>query len=415
MMRPRPGRCWVLVAGLLAIRASAGAEMAATVSPPRSAVSLVAYGNADIALVRELHHLSLPAGETELVLSWPGAAVDASSVQLLCPPGVKAAAAAEPRGKRDEVRWVVQAEAGTYDLQVAYFTSGIEWKPYYRLSLNEGTGRLTLEALVDLRNRSGQEFENVDLRLVIGEVRLVANLAEAAWQALPAHKDEKKGIPPAASAGLSEQYAYALGTLRRLALEDTYRLPLTPGIDTDADVVYRFHPAKYGADVHRIIVFENSPDLGFGSAPLAAATAQVREVATNGLMPRASVAVPYTSTGEDCEIDLGASTDVKAERRVVEARRANIEFDRFGKVEGYDDHETVEVELSNWSMRPVTVEYTDTVPGVWDVASDEPYTEEGANEVVFVLQMEPQTTRELHYRLIKRQGRRVRLGPQRPK
>lgn len=414
-MRSERFWCWVVVSGLLAPQGPAAAEIATTVAPPRTAVSLVAYGNADIAVVRELRHVSLPAGQTELVLSWPGTAVDASSAQLLLPDGVKAAAATQPPRKRDEVRWDLEAEAGAYELQVAYFTSGIEWKPYYRLSLNEGTGVLTLEGLADVRNRSGQQFENVELRLVVGELRLVANLAEAAWKALPEHKDEKKGLPAAAGAGLSERYVYHMGTLPRLALEDAYTLPFLPEVDVESDVLYRFHPAKHGAEVHRLVLFENSPDLGLGNLPLARADAHVREIATNGLVPRGNVIVPYTPIGEECEIDLGPSKDVTAERRVVGQRRANIEFDRFGKVQGYDDHETVEVELNNWSMRPVTIEYTDTVPGVWDVASDEPYTEEGMNEVVFVLQMEPQTTRELHYRLIKRQGKRVRLGPRRPK
>jgi hypothetical protein len=415
MMRAIPFWCWLALLALLVIQQATTAELAATVSPPRAAVSLVAYGNADLTVVRELRRVSLPEGETEVVLAWPGAAVDASSVRLLTPEGLKIAVAAKPPRKNDEIRWMLEAEAGTYDLQVAYFSSGIEWKPYYRLLLNEGTGAVSLEGLVDLRNRSGQAFDNAEVCLVVGELRLVANLAEAAWKALPAYKEEKKGPPPAASAGLSERYVYDLGTLPHLAQEDTYTVPFMPRVELQTGVLYRFHPAKYDQEVHRLLVFRNSPDLGLGDVPLAGAEAQVREVATNGPVPRGTVAVPYTPVGEECEIDLGPSTDVKAERRVVELRRANIEFDRFGKVEGYDDHETVEVEISNWSMRPVTVEYTDTVPGVWDVASDEPFAEEGMNEVIFVLEMEPQTTQKLHYRLVKRQGKRVRLGPTRPK
>jgi hypothetical protein len=414
MMLERPWP-WLVVCSLSLLSGRAGGEMAATVSPPRAAVSLVAYGNADIAVVREVRRVSLPEGETELLLAWPGAAVDPSSVALSAPEGVRVAAFSQPPRKRDQVGWLLRAPAGQYDVEVTYFISGIEWKPYYSLSLNEGTATLALEGLVTLRNRSGQEFENVDLRLVVGELKLVANLAEAAWKALPEYKEEKKAPPPAASAGLSERYAYDVGLLPRLTLEDTRTLPFLPKVEIKADIVYRFHEAKYGADVHKFLVFENSPQYGLGQVPLARAEAQTLTVCAGGLMPRRKVTVPYTPINEECEVDLGADPDIHAQRRVVEKRRTDFEFDRFGKVEGYDERETVEVEVSNRSMQQVTVEYTDTVPGVWDVASDEPYTEEGMNEVAFVLDMGPQTTRHLHYRLIERQGRRVRLGPKRPK
>jgi hypothetical protein len=125
--------------------------------------------------------------------------------------------------------------------------------------------------------------------------------------------------------------------------------------------------------------------------------------------------VPYTPVGEECEIDLGPTPDVVAERRVMRQQRTDFEFDRFGQVEGYDDREWIEVEVSNFSPHPVTLEYTDSIPGVWDVAADVPYVEEGLNEVTFELELAPQARETLSYRLIKRQGNRVRLGPVRPK
>jgi hypothetical protein len=171
----------------------------------------------------------------------------------------------------------------------------------------------------------------------------------------------------------------------------------------------------YGAGVREFLVFKNAADIGLGQAPLPRAEAYVAEVTAEGLTPRGRVTLPYTPVGEECEIDLGVRDDVVAERRVVARKRTNFEFDRFGAVEGYDDHEEIELEVSNWSIRRVLFEYTDTVPGVWDVASDEAFAEENMNEVVFKLTLDPQSTRTVKYRVVERQGRRVRLGPVRPK
>jgi len=159
----------------------------------------------------------------------------------------------------------------------------------------------------------------------------------------------------------------------------------------------------------------NTDAQGLGSAPLLGAEARISTVSASGLLPQGKVRVPYTPVGEECEVDLGISDEVTAERRVMRRELTNIEFDRFSKVEGRDERESVELEVNNWSLRPITFEYTDTVPGVWDVVTTERHIEEGMNELVFEAELQPQETRTLAYKLIKRHGRRVRLGPVRPK
>ncbi|MBM3471657.1 MAG: DUF4139 domain-containing protein [Armatimonadetes bacterium] len=399
------------------LASGARAEVSVALSPPRAAVSLVVYGNADITLVREVRTVLLPAGTADVSVEWPAAAVDGSSLSLRAPEGVTVSAPAQPPGKREAMRWRLTAQTpGPRDLEITYLTSGIDWKPYYRLTLDEAGGAVELEGLVELRNRSGQEFEGPEVRLVVGELRLIENLADAAWKTLPAYRDQRKNPPSAAGSGLSERYVYDIGSPPRLTLEDTYTASFLAKIRlTEAQILYRLHPAKYGDGVHRVVVFGNTPEAGLGEIPVAGADAQVMAVTPNGTLPQPSAKVPYTPIGEECEIDLGATPDVAAERRVMKQQRTNFEFDRFDQVEGYDEREWVEVELQNYGTHPVTVEYTDTVPGVWDVAADVPYVEEGMNEVTFRVDLAPQGKETLSYRLIKRQGRRVRLGPVRPK
>ncbi|MBM3501744.1 MAG: DUF4139 domain-containing protein, partial [Armatimonadetes bacterium] len=415
MQRPRP--ClFALAAGMLAIGAAGSADVALTVSPPRAAVSLVVYGNADLTLVREVRSVMLSAGETEIAVEWPGAAIDGSSLVLRAPEDVTVSLPAQAPERREALRWRLQAAtAGPRDLEVTYLTSGIDWKPLYRLTLDEVTGAAQLEGLVTLRNRSGQEFENPDIRLVVGELRLIENLAEAAWKTLPAYRDQRKDPPSAAGSGLSERYVYDLGALLRLALEDTYTATFLPQVTlANARIVHCLHPGKYGNEVHRLVLCENVAEGGLGDLPLAAADAQVLTRGARGPRPQPSAKVPYTPVGEECAIDLGPCPDIAVERRVERRSRSDFEFDRFGQIEGYDEREWVEVEVRNFSERPVEFEYTDSVPGVWDVAAEVPYLEEGMNDVTFRLELAPRSEETLAYRLIKRQGKRVRLGPVRP-
>ncbi|HJN14169.1 MAG TPA: hypothetical protein QGH10_01700, partial [Armatimonadota bacterium] len=343
------------IVALAVLCSGAFANITVTLSPPRADVSLLVYGNTDLTVARETRPVALPAGESALTVAWPGAAIDATSIRIVGPEGVTVSDATQPPGKRDQLSWTVTAaQAGPADLEITYFTSGIEWKPLYRLVVNEGTGEALLEGSITLKNRSGQTFENARVQLVVGELKLVENLAEAAWKALPANKDVKKDAPPASSSGLSERYLCDLGTLASIPQNDSVVIPFIAATTVPARPEYRLHDAKHKGGVHRILIFENTGDFGLGDQPLAAADARVAEVGAEGLIPRGVVRVPYTPVGEECEIDLGVSTDVVAKRRVMRKLRTNIEFDRFRKVEGYDQRESVTVEINNWSIQPVT-------------------------------------------------------------
>ncbi|MGQ9732700.1 MAG: DUF4139 domain-containing protein, partial [Candidatus Zipacnadales bacterium] len=399
----------IVIWGLSSVLAHA--EISVTLCPPRHNVSLVIYGNADLTLVREFRQLFLGAEPTEVALEWPGAAVDLSSVRLHVPEGVTVHHARQPRGTGDQLCWLLKAETpGIHELEITYFTSGIEWNPQYRLTINEGTGAVEIEGVVTLRNRSGQEFQDAEISLLVGEVRLLENLAEASWKQLPAYKDEKKGPPSTAGSGLSETYVYSLGRLPELPLADTITVPFLQRTSIrGAELVCRAHQAKYADGVHQLLIFANNAVSGLGSVPLTRAPAQVYRVGAKGLLPHRSVVVPYTPANEECEIDLGPNPDIVVQRRVINRQKTNFEFGRFEEVEGFDEREWIEVELTNHSLHPVTIEYTDTVPGVWEIIAEKAVLEEGFNEATFRVELAPQTTETLAYRLIKRQGKRVSL------
>ena len=395
----------------------AHAEVTVSLAPPRAAVTLVVYGNADVTLVREVRAVLLGEGSTAVEVAWPEAAIDGSSVSLRAPEDVTVTAPRQLPGRGQALSWVLSAPTpGPRDLEITYLTSGIDWKPFYRLTLDAETGAAELEGLVTVRNRSGQAFEQVAVRLVVGELRLIENLAEAAWRTLPAYRDQPKDPPSAAGSGLSERYVYDLGLLPQLALDDTYTAAFLPATSLgSARIVHRLDPARFADGVHKVALFGNAAEAGLGSLPLAAADAQVALRDGGATLPQPNAHVPYTPVGEECEIDLGPCPEVVSERRVARRQRTDFEFDRFGQVEGFDDREWIEVELRNSTDHPVTIEYTDNVPGVWDVAAEVPFVEEGTNEVTFRLEMAPRSEETLSYRLVKRQGKRVRLGPVRPK
>ena len=387
-------------------------QVSLTASPPRAATHLTLYANQDLALVREARHLYLPAGTTEVAFSWQRTAVDSTSVQLALPDGARIVSATRPPDRPNTVVWKLAADAaGEREVELRYFASGLRWRPFYQLTLDPASGEIALDGFVDLTNATGQEFQQAAAELVVGDLALVANLARDALKALQADPNQEPPGPAAAGAGLSELVAYELPGRYDLRRDELVRVRLREPAEAVAGVEYRLDQAKYGAGVHRFLVLQNTAEARLGTAPLLGADARVRTVAGE---PLGTVAVPYTPAGEKAELDLGVVPGVIAERRLMRTRRTDLEYDRFGAVSGYDDHEDIEIEFRNRLAVPVTLTYTDNVPGVWNIASDEAYTED-VNQVIFRADLQPNEVRTLTYRLLKRNGSRNRLGPTHPR
>jgi len=388
-------------------------QVSLTASPPRGATRLTLYANQDLALVREARRLFLPAGTTEVAFSWRKTAVDGTSVQLALPAGVRLLSAARPASQPDSIVWQLQADAaGEHEVLLRYFASGLRWRPFYQLVLDPATGEVRLDGLVDLTNDTGQEFGQTTLELVVGDLSLVANLARDALKALQADPNQEPPAPAAAGAGLSELETYQLPGRYDLRRQELVRVRFREPAVATGSLDYRLDEAKYGAGVHRFLVLRNTTDAGLGTTPLLGAETRVRS--TQG-EPLGTFTVPYTPVEEEAEMDLGVVREMLVERRVMGTRRTDLEYDRIGRVEGYDDHEDIEVEFRNRGQALVTLAYTDTIPGVWDIASAEAYEEQDANQVVFRVELQPDEVRTLAYRLLKRQGSRNRLGPTHPR
>ena len=67
-------------------------------------------------------------------------------------------------------------------VEIRYFTSGVRWAADYLVEAEEAEKFMALAGHVRVTDNSGEDYENAQVRLVIGVVKLVnevAHLAEA--------------------------------------------------------------------------------------------------------------------------------------------------------------------------------------------------------------------------------------------
>src|SRR5512136_2715707 len=154
--------------------------------PGRDTVQLTIYNSADLTLVKETRVLTFRKGLNRLEFSWANTLIDPTSVEFraLTHAGeVDVLDASFPPRVTNTLEWRIQSEfAGEVQVEIRYFTSGITWSADYVAEAAKDEKAMTLAGNVRVNNNSGEDYENAQVRLVVGVVRLVEEIANLARQ-----------------------------------------------------------------------------------------------------------------------------------------------------------------------------------------------------------------------------------------
>ncbi len=271
--------------------------------PKRDSVQLTIYNSEDLTLVRETRTVTLKKGINPLQFSWANTLIDPTSVEL------KFLASADtldvldstyPHDKPQTLYWNVESEIdGEATIQIICFTSGITWSADYVLIAGKDEKQLSFDGFVRVFNNSSEEYEDAQVRLVVGTINLVEKIAQLAH--VPVNEvrnlDEGRtrglrleaatlvlGVPDSAAAGasgrgasepkqiikegLSEYFIYSIegtetiqnGWSKRMRSLDTTAVPFK--------IQYRNLPQEYGEQVVRMSLLTNNKDSKLGTSPL---------------------------------------------------------------------------------------------------------------------------------------------------
>ena len=152
--------------------------------PARETVQLTIYNSEDLTLVRETREVSFKKGVNPLQFSWANTLIDPTSVRLRFvtqPDKLELLDTTFPHSKPQMLYWNVQSEIeGEATVEITYFTSGISWSADYLCIANPDETEMGFEGFVRVFNNSGEEYENAQVRLVVGKINLVEKIAQLA-------------------------------------------------------------------------------------------------------------------------------------------------------------------------------------------------------------------------------------------
>jgi hypothetical protein len=379
--------------------------------PGRNTVQLTIYNSEDITLVRETRTVSFKKGVNPLQFSWANTLIDPSSVQLRFLTHADKLDVLDttfPHDKPQMLYWNVSSEIdGEATIQIAYFTSGITWSADYTVIADSEEKAVDLEGFVRVYNNSGEQYEDAQVRMVVGKINLVQKIADLARPPVPVPSGRAiPGTPPPARAplykelgarlaeletppdavlpqkpkeiikeGVSEYFLFTIEGTETIPNGWSKRLRAVEAAQSPLKIQYRYRARQYGDRLVRMYLLTNNKDGKLGESPLPDGIVRVfRQNGRGGLSYLAQQSTKYIPIGDKIELNLGEDPEVRFEWVKLRAWRDNIwmhwndgrivrrvddgaiEVDINASVVGWDDHEVLSQRIRNYSAKPIDVE-----------------------------------------------------------
>lgn len=375
--------------------------------PERKTVQLTIYNSEDLTLVRETRVVTFKKGANPLQFSWANTLIDPSSVEL------KFLTAADqlnvldttfPHDKPQMLYWNVESDLdGEATIQITYFTSGITWSADYIGIASADESTLDAEGFVRVTNNSGEEYDDAQVRLVVGTINLVekiAQLAQVPMSEVSKMKSEQLGElrrsvameamdsaapvggasnAPAEKAiikeGLSEYFIYTVEGTETIPNGWSKRMRSFEANSVPLKIEYRYRPKEYGEQLVRMYLMTNDKPSKLGTTPLPDGAIRVfRDNGRDGLSFLTQQTIKYIPIGDKIELNLGPDPEVIFELVKQRSFRDTIwmqihgtnKYQQVGQeaqrtevnstVAGWDDHSLFTQRIRNYTAKPINME-----------------------------------------------------------
>lgn len=434
----------------------------------RDTVELTIYNPEDLTLVRETRRLAFRKGLNPIQFAWSNTLIDPTSVELSF--GERDASLSlhditYPHDKPQMLYWNVQAnEDLDAVVEISYFTSGIQWQAEYLAIADSDEKTLDLQGFVSVYNRSGEDYADASVRLVVGEINLVEEiarlarlpvegvdgLAEAEYAGLRNQAARQKMMPMApmaASAGASFDFPVEELAPKEVAKEGLgdYFIYTIEGRETIPDQwakrlnsfeasaiplkrVYRYRPEEFGDRLMRLYLVENSQQPGakaggLGDSPLPQGRYQImRRTAEGGLEYLTQLEGRYVPIGDELELAIGTDPNLVFELRKIQVRRDNIwqrykkakvlkrvdsgqlQVDHDARVAGWDEHESFRYRLVNHTGNPAPLELRLSFDGDARFVSQQSVERHDYRSLEMKLELAPREQRQVDFEVITAKG-----------
>lgn len=417
----------------MAVAGSAVAKIDLSTLPTRDTVQLTIYNSADLTLARESRYLTLKEGANRLQFSWANTLIDPTSLDMVPKANADKIDIAElvfPPRVRNLGLWNINSEiTGRVPMEITYLTSGLTWRAFYMGTLSKDEDTMRLQGYVRVTNRSGEDYEDAQIRLIVGKVHILDQIAELARRQYPygrpgegvrmageefeAPKSEMmdravkfsmaladmKAPKRIKKEGLSEYFLYTIEGTETIRNNWSKRLPSLEVGDVPVVNLYKFDEDRYGSKVVRFLSFKNDEEHELGETPIPGGKLKVyRDLEENQhLSYEGQSSFKYIPVNEDVELNLGAVANVVVKPTLMDFETDNYRFEN-DRIVGWDEIRTFKVEVKNTRDLPVKIEIRRNFHTTsWELETDEKYEDVDKDTVKYAMTLKGRTEKEFEY------------------
>ncbi len=376
--------------------------------PSRDTVQLTIYNSEDITLVKETRYVTLKQGMNKLQFSWSGTLIDPTSVDfrpLEHADKIEVADTTFLGQKPQHLIWNIESQyEGQVRVEVSYFTSGLTWTMDYVALTDTGETEMQFRGHVRVFNNSGEDYENAEIRLIVGTINLVEKIADLARRAglevteisrgtlgklraqVVRGAFDKAAIAEGALApmlavpkgivkeGISEYFMFTVEGTETIRNGWSKRMRAVKADDVSFDIVYRMRAYQYGPRPVRFFIWKNDEDHELGESPLPDGLIRIfRDNGRDGLSYLGQQLLRYVPIDAEIEVNLGPDDLVVYETKKMSTERFNFHFDkspRIPRVDGWDETQEWLDTVRNYRTKPITFELRRIWDGDVDYYSD---------------------------------------------
>jgi hypothetical protein len=423
--------------------------------PNRESTQLTIYNSANLTLVRDNRNLTVKNGKNELQFSWANTLIDPTSIDLLPKANGQSIDVFDltyPANTRNLGYWTINSQInGENPFEISYLTSGLTWNAFYLATLSADETSMNLDAYVKVTNNSGEDYDNAQVRLIVGQVNIIDSIAALARRQYPYQSpmtqlhpilndvemvdmvkspQKAKGMRMAfASAesnmvrkkevkkeGLSEYFLYTIEGTESIPNTWAKRLPSFDVQNVKVDNLYKYNESRYGKLVRRFLYFKNDEEHKLGETPIPGGEIQVFGTSNDSqLTYTGRSSFKYIPVEQEVELPLGSVEDVTVEITKMKETTHNYMFDpkKSGRIVGWDLTENWQVEIKNMRNIPIKLEITrDLYTQYWNIVNHGEfgnYIKDDLDTVKYKIDLPANNEVKFEYILTKYNGRRATI------
>lgn len=291
---------------------------------------------------------------------------------------------------------------------------------------------------VRVTNNSGEDYEDAQVRLVVGVIRLVEEIANLARAGKPGQPTTMSGLAADAAAtaapaptlslayremdrmerlsearpkeivkeGISEYFMYTVEGRDDILTGWSKRLPSFKVAGVPITSYYKFEAERFGQQVMRFYQFTNSVPSKLGKEPLPDGAVKAFRFVTDdwlyAFVGRSSV--KYIPINEYVELELGNDQEVSVTPKLMDWQKTDVRFDQRVNVSGWTLKETWEIEVQNSKDIPVVLDVRRNFAGDWTLTTTAKYENVDATKVKFVIPLKPREKQKFTYDVVTHHG-----------